>query len=142
MATITADLTDGFHVQLSNGNHTWAADEPLSLGGTDTGPNPYELLLGSVAACTAITLSMYGKRKGLAIESISVQYHYDKVHADDCEVCEDEASGFIDIVRSEVFVDGTFTDAERTRLAEIATRCPVHKTLERGITFDDNVVVG
>jgi putative redox protein len=142
MPTITADLTTGFKVEISNGNHRWFADEPADLGGTDSGPNPYEMLLGSVAACTAITLSMYAQRKDIRIDAISVRYHYEKVHADDCSFCDDDSSGFIDTVRSEIFVDGAFTEAQRERLAEVATRCPVHKTLERGITFDDHVVVG
>ena len=142
MATVTADLTHGFVVEVTNGRHAWSADEPIDVGGTDVGPTPYEMLLGSVASCTAITLSMYAQRKGLDLHSVSVQYHYEKVHADDCMACDDEATGFIDTVRSQIFIEGDFTDSQRKRLAEIATRCPVHKTLERGITFDDDVVVG
>jgi putative redox protein len=142
MPIITADLTTGFKVEISNGNHRWLSDEPVDLGGTGTGPNPYEMLLGSVAACTAITLSMYAQRKEIQLDSVSVRYHYEKVHADDCTFCDDDAAGFIDTVRSEIFVEGTFTEAQRLRLVEVATRCPVHKTLERGIVFDDRVVVG
>lgn len=142
MATITADLTSGFAVDITNGRHSWRADEPVEVKGTDTGPNPYELLLGALAACTCITVSMYASRKGIALHSISVQYSYDRVHADDCEFCEDDAEGFIDTVTSQVFVEGTFSDEERARLADIATRCPVHKTLERGIAFGDQVFVG
>ena len=142
MATITADLTAGFQVDITNGDHSWRADEPADLGGTHTGPNPYEMLLGAVAACTCITVSMYAKRKGIKLDSISVQYTYDRTHADDCTFCEDDATGFIDTVTSQVFVEGEFTPEERDRLADIATRCPVHKTLERGITFGDQVFVG
>lgn len=142
MATITADLTSGYAVDITNGRHSWRADEPVSVAGTDTGPTPYELLLGALASCTCITLSMYAQRKGIGLESISVEYTYDRVHADDCEICEDDADGFIDTVTSQVFVEGSFTEEERARLAEIAVRCPVHKTLERGITFGDQVVVG
>jgi len=65
MARITAILMSGMAVQLSNGRHEWKADEPLSAGGSDTGPNPYELLLGSLAACTCITISWYCHHKGL-----------------------------------------------------------------------------
>ncbi len=57
MARITATLTTGMAVQLSNGRHEWQADEPIDAGGTDTGPNPYELLLGSLAACTCVTIA-------------------------------------------------------------------------------------
>ncbi len=142
MATITAELTEGFSVTIRSGNHTWLADEPEDLGGTDTGPNPYEMLLGSLAACTCITLSMYAQRKEIALHSVSVKFSYDKVHADDCTSCDDEATGYIDRVTTEIFLDGDFTEAERKRLADIATRCPVHKTLERGIHFEEQVVVG
>lgn len=142
MATISADLTAGYRVEVTNGRHTWAADEPVDLGGTDTGPNPYEMMLGALAACTCITLSMYATRKEMALESISVKFTYDKVHAEDCTFCDDDATGFIDTVTTEIFVEGDFTDAERKRLAEVAVRCPVHKTLERGLTFNENVFVG
>jgi len=142
MNTITADLTSGYAVEISNGRHTWRADEPPDVGGTDGGPTPYELLLGSVAACTCITVSMYAQRKDIELSSISAQYSYDKVHADDCGFCDDDAHGFIDTVSSEIFIEGDFTDEQRDRLAQIATRCPVHKTLERGLTFSDRVIVG
>ncbi len=142
MPTITADLTNGFEVDITNGRHTWRADEPPDLGGADTGPNPYELLLGSLAACTTITLSMYASRKGIPVTSISAQYSYEKVHADDCAFCEDDDQGFIDTVSSEIFIEGDFDEAQRQRLAEVAVRCPVHKTLERGIRFSEAVFVG
>ncbi len=142
MPTITADLTSGFEVEITNGSHKWRADEPLDLGGTDTGPNPYELLLGSLAACTAITLSMYAKRKEIALTSISAQYTYERVHAKDCEFCEEDDTGFIDTVSSQIFVEGDFDEQTRARLADVAKRCPVHKTLERGIRFSEEVFVG
>ena len=77
MTTVTADLTSGFAVELRAGDHVWHADEPASLGGTDTGPNPYELLLSAVAACTTITISMFCQRKGWDLHSISARYDYD-----------------------------------------------------------------
>lgn len=142
MATITADLTDGFQVDISNGRHTWRADEPVEMSGTDTGPNPYELMLGALAACTCITLSMYARRKGIKLTSISAQFTYEKVHADDCDFCEDDDKGFIDTVSSSIFVEGDFDEEQRRRLQEVAVRCPVHKTLERGITFSEEVFAG
>ena len=142
MASITAELIDGFRVDITNGVHTWLADEPVDLGGDNTGPNPYDLLLGSLAACTSITLSMYTKRKGIEMTSLSVEYSYEKVHADDCEVCEDEHTGMIDHVTSRIFIDGNFDEATRKRLIDIAQRCPVHKTLEKGIVFDETVFAG
>ncbi|MFV2039156.1 MAG: OsmC family protein, partial [Acidimicrobiales bacterium] len=94
MPTITADLNQGFQVDITNGRHTWRADEPVSVAGTDTGPNPYELMLGALAACTCITLSMYALRKGIELTSISAQFTYDKVHADDCDFCDEDDRGF------------------------------------------------
>lgn len=142
MTTVTAELIDGYQIDITNGQHTWRADEPLNLGGTDTGPNPYDLLLGSLAACTTITLSMYANRKEIPIESLSVSYTHEKVHADDCEQCEDEHSGMVDRISSQIFIDGEFDEATRARLEQIAQRCPVHKTLEAGVVFDETVHVG
>lgn len=142
MATISADLVDGYRVVINNGRHEWTADEPLSLGGTDEGPNPYELLLGALASCTSITVAMYARRKGMQLDSISVRYEFDRIHADDCELCDDDATGFIERVSSQIFIEGQFTDAERERLAQVAQRCPVHKTLDKGVHFEEDVVVG
>ena len=79
MPTITADLTSGYRVEVTNGTHVWLADEPTDVGGTDTGPNPYELLLGSLAACTCITLSMYAARHEIDLTSISAQFTYERM---------------------------------------------------------------
>ncbi len=142
MTSITAELLSDFRVDITNGTHTWRADEPVDLGGDNTGPNPYDLLLGSLAACTSITLSMYAKRKNIDISSLSVEYSYDKVHANDCEQCDDSHSGMVDRVTSRIFIDGDFDDETRKRLEQIAQRCPVHKTLEKGIVFDETVFAG
>ncbi len=140
MATITADLKDGFAVELRNGTHVWYADEPDSVGGTDTGPTPYDLLLSSVAACTSITVSMFCQRKGWTLHSVSARYEHDRVHVDDCEDCEDETKGYIDRVRSHIFVEGDFDEEQRTRLAEVVRRCPVHKTLDHSVEFTTETV--
>jgi len=138
MARITAILTAGMVVQISNGRHDWTADEPASADGTDTGPNPYELLLGALAACTCITISGYCKHKGLALRSVSTSYDFERIHADDCEKCDEEAKGMLDHITSNVHIEGDFDDAQRKRIAQIATRCPVHKTLAKGIHIEDN----
>ena len=140
MATITADLISGFAVELRAGDHIWHADEPAGLGGTDTGPNPYELLISAVAACTCITVSMFCRRKGWKLHSISARYEIDKVHADDCEDCEDGSKGYIDRARSEIFIEGEFDEDQRARLSDVARRCPVHKTLDHGVGFTTETV--
>jgi putative redox protein len=138
MAQITAKLTSGMAVQMSNGRHVWNADEPLEAGGTDTAPNPYELLLGSLAACTCVTISWYCQHKGLLLESVSTSYDFSRVHADDCKDCDIPDKGFIEKITSNVHIEGDFDEAQRKRLAQIAQRCPVHKTLAHGVKFEDN----
>lgn len=142
MARITAILTSGMSVQLSNGRHAWTADEPLDAGGADTGPNPYELLLGSLAACTCITISWYCQYKKLPLESVSTSYDFSRIHADDCKDCDKPEKGFIEKITGNVHIEGDFDEAQRKRLAQIVERCPVHKTLAHGVRFEDNATFG
>ena len=139
MTQITAELTSGTKVFLSNGRHEWLSDEPPEVDGTDTGPNPYELLLGSLAACTCITLAMYCRHKGLPLQSVRTTYDFGRVHAKDCEDCDDSAKGFIDKIDSQIVISGDFDSAQKKRLAEVAQRCPVHKTLANGVLMSDDV---
>lgn len=136
---ITAELTKGTEVLVSNDRHTWIADEPAEAGGTDTGPTPYDLLLGALAACTCITLALYCRHKKLPLKSISARFEYGRVHADDCADCDDPKKGFIEQIRSEVRITGEFNDAQRKRLAQIVERCPVHKTLANSVNMVDEV---
>ena len=138
MTQITATLTSGMAVTVSNGRHEWFGDEPLEAGGTDTGPSPYELLLGSLAACTCVTLAWYCKHKGLPLKSVSATYDFSRVHADDCEDCDEPAKGLIEQITSNVHIEGDFDDAQQKRLAQVASRCPVHKTLAQGVKIQDN----
>lgn len=142
MASVTADLVSGYHVVVRDQHHSWNIDEPVDKGGTDTGATPYAHLLGALAGCTLITISMYATRKGMSLDSISARFTYDKVHADDCEDCDTDPVSYLDRIQSEVFIEGTFTEYERQRLTEIVERCPVHKTLENRVHFHEKVVVG
>ncbi len=139
MAKITAELSAGTLVTISNGRHNWRADEPPEAKGTDTAPNPYELLLGSLAACTCITLSLYCRHKGIPLKSVTTTYEHSRIHADDCADCDESTKGFLDHVSGSVRIAGEFDEAQRKRLAEVAVRCPVHKTLAAGIHFADDV---
>ena len=138
MATITAELTRGTQVTISNGRHTWRADEPEKLGGNDTGPTPYDLLTGSLAACTLVTLALYCRHKQIPLKSITATYEFGRVHAKDCEECENPKKGFLDQITSRVRIVGDFDDAQRERLAQIVERCPVHKTLANGVRMVDH----
>ena len=139
MATITAQLREGTRVQIASRQFTWLADEPPQANGTDTGPTPYEILLGSLAACQAITLRLYANHKGIELTGVDVELDFDRVHATDCEECEKEDTGYIDRIRSQVTIHGSFDDAQRKRLAQVAERCPVHKTLTHGARIFDTV---
>lgn len=139
MSRITATLDSGVSVELSNGRHVWRADEPTDLGGEDSGPNPYELLLGSLAACTVTTLALYCRHKGIELEGVEATYDFDRVHAEDCDLCDEEDSGLIDRIQAHVTLSGTFDEAQRKRLSQIVGRCPVHKTLEKGPKIFDEV---
>ncbi len=138
MARITAKLNTGTTVHISNGRHEWTADEPVAAGGSDAGPDPYELLLGSLAACTCTTIAMYCQHKGLPLRAVTASYDFSRIHADDCANCDDDATGLIDHIVSDVHIDGDFDDAQQKRLAQVARRCPVHKTLANGVQFEDN----
>ena len=139
MATITASLRSGTKVTISARQFAWLGDEPPSAGGTDEGPNPYELLLGGLAACIAVTLRLYANHKGISLDGVDVALQFDRVHADDCADCDERADGFIDRIQSRVTIQGTFDDAQRNRLTQVAQRCPVHKTLAGGVHIVDSV---
>jgi len=113
---------------LLDGRHRLVADEPTQLGGSDAGPNPYELLLMSLGACTAMTLRLYARRKQWPLERIAVRLRHQRIHAEDCAECETRI-GFIDRIECEIELAGPLDAAQRQRLLEIADMCPVHRTL-------------
>jgi uncharacterized OsmC-like protein len=118
----------GFAQEIIAGRHRVAADEPLSSGGTDTGLSPYDLLLAALGACTSITVGMYARRKGWPLEEVTVSLRHSRIHAADCADCEKETSMLTRIER-DVHFAGSLTAEQRSRLLEIANKCPVHRTL-------------
>jgi putative redox protein len=112
--------------------HVRTLDEPVGVGGTDTGPTPYEALLGALGGCTAITLRMYADRKGWPLERVHVRLRTARSHERDSEVSDRSAVGPHRLERR-VELEGPLTDEQRRRLLQIADRCPVKQTLERGV---------
>lgn len=127
--TVTAILgPTGFTTQISARGHHLTADEPESVGGSDEGPDPYALLLSSLAACKLMTLRMYADRKRWPMTGASIQLSHRRVHANDCEDCE-TTEGHIAMIDSTLELQGDLDAEQRARLAEIADRCPVHRTI-------------
>ncbi|RDD63898.1 alpha/beta fold hydrolase [Ferruginivarius sediminum] len=110
------------------GRHRLRADEPVEVGGTDTGPSPYDYLLAGLGACSAMTVRLYAERKGWPVERVTVRLTHDKIHADDCADCETR-EGKVDVIHRRIAFDGALDETQRKRLLEIADKCPVHRTL-------------
>ncbi len=118
----------GFAQEITVGPHRLSGDEPTAVGGTDTGPNPYDLLLAALGSCTSMTVAMYARRKGWPLQAVTVRLRHSKIHAADCESCETK-QGLLDRIEREVELVGPLEEEQRARLLEIANKCPVHRTL-------------
>lgn len=123
------------------GPHALLADEPTSVGGDDTGPGPYGLLLASLGACTSMTLRLYADRKGWPLERVAVRLRHDKIHARDCAECETR-EGRVDRIEKSIALEGPLDDEQRGRLLEIADRCPVHRTLHSEVRVESRLEAG
>jgi putative redox protein len=141
LADVIVRSLPGLAQTISIRDHQLIADEPVADGGTDTGPNPYELLLAALGACTAMTVRLYAKRKGWPLEGVEVSLSHERVHVEDCANCETR-DVYLDKITKQLTFAGPLDTSQRLRLAEIAERCPVQRTLQREIVIEQQLTPG
>ena len=126
---------EGFYTEIFANGYPLVADEPESYGGSGLGPSPYDYLLAALGACTSMTVQMYARRKEWPLETAVVRLRHEKIHAEDCQHCE-EKSGKIDRFERELDLKGELSEEQRARLLEIAEKCPVHRTLHNEVLVE------
>ena len=132
-------VEDNFTTKIQMKNHNMIADEPISVGGDDFGPSPYQLLYASLAACTTMTLKMYADRKQWDLQEVFVYISHSKKKNTELGI-ELEKPTRIDYITKKLKFVGNLTDEQKQRLKEIAAKCPVHKTLASQVVFESEVI--
>lgn len=122
----------GFHQQITSGKHRFDADEPVSVGGKDAAPTPYDYLLAGLGSCTSMTVGMYARRMKWPLDEVTVAMRHSRIHARDCEDCETK-EGMLDRIEMEIDLKGQLSEVQRAKLMEIAHKCPVHRTMTKEI---------
>lgn len=135
-AVVSGRTDDGFLCRVQAGPHEMIADEPRSAGGGDQGPDPYALLASSLGACTVMTLNMYARHKELPVERVTCEVHHRKIHAKDCDECE-QKDGKVDEFKRIIHIEGDLSEEQEQRMRAMANRCPVHQSLHGTIRVVD-----
>lgn len=125
---VVTSTAAAFEQRIDAGPHRFRSDEPASAGGADTGPGPYDLLLGALGSCTAMTIGLYARRKRWPLERVSVRLTHAREHAQDCADCEEKPAR-IERIERRIALSGALDAAQRAQLLAIAEKCPVHRTL-------------
>ncbi len=128
-----------FVQHIEAGTHRLTGDEPESVGGRDTGPSPYDFLLAALGSCTSMTVEMYARKKNWPLERVTVWLRHTKIYAADCSECETR-EGMLDRIERNVRLEGPLSAEQRSRLLEIANKCPVHRTLTSEINIRTKIV--
>lgn len=132
-------LEDNFTTQIQTNKHSMIADEPVSAKGDDFGPSPYEYLNAGLAACTTMTLKLYAERKKWDLQEVFVYLSHSKKHSDELKV-DLEKPGYLDHIEKKLKFVGDLDEKQKTRLKEIAGKCPVNKTLLSEVIIDTKIV--
>lgn len=138
MANVSIKYINNLQVGIVARQHKLIADEPNDKGGDDLGPTPEEYLLGALGSCTAITLLMYARRKNMPLESVEVELSLKKETKRDAAGAEDKKN-FTEKITREIHVKGNLSEQEKSRLLEIAQKCPVHKTITSQPQVEDTI---
>ena len=138
MSEVTVTSLSNLRNEVGYGEgQTLYTDEPASLGGEGSGPDPYTLLLAALGSCVSMTVTLYARRKGWPLARVRVRLRQRRVHAKDCAVCGSDSEDFIHHIERAVELEGDLSDEQRARLQEIAHRCPVHRTLTNEIAVTE-----
>jgi putative redox protein len=129
MPQVIARSLANLQVEINASNHAILADEPISAGGDNQGPSPYDLLLSALAACKVMTVHLYARRKQWPVDEVKITLDHNKVYAKDCEDCESDPSAKVDIIECAIHFEGDLTEEQIGRLAEISSRCPVQRSM-------------
>ena len=121
-----------FLQEVVSGRHRLQADEPVSYGGKDAAPGPYDYLLIALGVCTSMTIGFYARKKQIPLENITVSLRHSRIHATDCEECETK-KGMLDRIDVDIELTGSLTPEQHSQLMVIAGKCPVHRTLKSEI---------
>ncbi|KAA2217383.1 bifunctional alpha/beta hydrolase/OsmC family protein [Maribacter flavus] len=134
------DLTENnFTTQMQTKHHNMIADEPGSVGGDNYGPGPYDYLTAAIASCTAMTVKLYAERKEWDLREVYVYITHSKKHTDELQG-DFENPGRIDHINKKLKFIGDLTTEQKEKLKDIASRCPVHKTVASEVHFDTEVL--
>ncbi|WP_281647763.1 bifunctional alpha/beta hydrolase/OsmC family protein [Parendozoicomonas sp. Alg238-R29] len=128
-----------FSQHVTSHSHYWLADEPISAGGNNVGPDPYEHLLAGLGACTAMTLRMYAKHKNLPLDHVKVLLNHRRDYIEDCSDCENQGEA-IEVIERQLTITGSLSEEQRASLLRIADKCPVHKTLHKSVKVKTQLI--
>jgi putative redox protein len=125
---------NNFRQEVIAGKHHLVADEPVSAGGGNAGPDPYDYLLAALGVCTSMTIGFYARRNRMPLENITVSLSHSRIYAADCGECETK-QGMLDRIDVEVQLTGPLTAEQHAKLMQVAAKCPVHRTLTSEINI-------
>lgn len=134
------NLKNNFTTQIQTKTHSFTADEPASIGGDDFGPSPYELLNAGLAACTAMTLKLYAERKKWDLQEVFVYLTHARKHSAELNI-EKETPGYLEHINKKLKFVGNLDETQIQKLKEIASKCPVHRTLLSDVVIETEAVL-